>query len=116
MAHGIPVAAPGHLALTELIEDGESGVALPVENPLYGDDGLARFPHLLPPPRGYLEALREPSAAYVDAIAAALVRLAEDRDLYDRLAAGALGRVRGGVLSMERRREQLARIYGAAAA
>jgi glycosyltransferase involved in cell wall biosynthesis len=116
MAHGLPVAAPGHLALTELIEDGESGVLLPVENPLYGDDGLARFPHLLPPPRAYLDALREPSAGYVDGIAAALARLAEDRGLYDRLAAGALERVRTGVLSMQRRRAQLARIYGDAVA
>jgi glycosyltransferase involved in cell wall biosynthesis len=77
---------------------------------------LARFPHLLPPPRAYLEALREPSSAYVDGIAAALVRLAEDRALYDRLAAGALERVRHGVLSMERRRDQLSRIYRAAIA
>jgi glycosyltransferase involved in cell wall biosynthesis len=114
MAHGLPVAAPGHLALNELIEDGASGVLFATENPLYGDDGLCRFPHTLPPPRHYLEALKTPGESYVDGIAAALVRLAEDRDAYDRLAAGALDRVRSGPLSMDRRREQLARIYTAA--
>jgi len=108
MAHGLPVAAPGHLALNELVEDGGSGALFAIENPLYGDDGLARFPHLLPPPRHYLQALRRPSEAYVDGIAAALTRIDED---YDRLAAGALEQVSG---SMERRREQLGRIYESA--
>src|SRR4051812_8325115 len=43
MAHGLPVLAPAHLALRELVEDGVSGLLFASENPLYGDDGLARF-------------------------------------------------------------------------
>jgi glycosyltransferase involved in cell wall biosynthesis len=113
MAHGLPVLAPAHLALKELIEDGESGLLFPHENPLYGDDGLSRFPHLLPPPRDYLEALKSPSEPYVAGIAAALERLTPD--LYDRLAAGALERVRSGPLSIERRRAALQSIYEDAA-
>jgi glycosyltransferase involved in cell wall biosynthesis len=109
MAHGLPVVAPGHLALNELIEDGESGIHFAPENPLYGADGLSRFPHLLPPPHDYVEALKAPSEPYVAGIADALERVNE---LYDRLAAGALERVRSGPLSMERRRAALARIYG----
>jgi glycosyltransferase involved in cell wall biosynthesis len=115
MAHGLPVLAPGHLALEELVEDGESGLLFETENPIYGDDGLARFPHMLPPPRHFLEALKQPSEPYVDRIAGTLARLAEDRELYDQLAAGALERVRTGVLSVERRRAALGRIYGDAA-
>jgi glycosyltransferase involved in cell wall biosynthesis len=108
MAHGLPVVAPGHLALNELVVHERSGLHFASENPLYGDDGLSRFRHLIPPPASYLEALKHPSAAYVDGIAGALSRL-HDAELYDRLAAGALAQVSG---SMERRRAQLARIYG----
>jgi glycosyltransferase involved in cell wall biosynthesis len=103
MAHGLPVIAPGHLALNELIDD-DSGVRVAGENMLYGDDGLCRFDFTNPLPAAYLHALRHPGEGYVDGIADALERL--DRD-FDRLARGALERVRD---SMERRRDQLARI------
>ena len=108
MAHGLPVVAPGHLALNELVVHERSGLHFAPENPLYGDDGLSNFRHLIPPPASYLEALLEPSEDYVDGIVRALERLHEPA-LYDRLAAGALAQVSG---SMERRRAQLARIYG----
>jgi glycosyltransferase involved in cell wall biosynthesis len=108
MAHGLPVVAPGHLALNELVVHERSGLHFAPENPLYGDDGLANFRHLIPPPASYLEALKHPSDGYVNGIAHALERL-HDAGLYDRLAAGALAQVTG---SMERRRAQLARIYG----
>ena len=39
MGHGLPVIAPGHLALNELIGD-DSGLLFPPRNMLYGDDGL----------------------------------------------------------------------------
>ncbi len=110
MAHGLPVLAPGHLALNELIGD-DSGLRFAPENMLYDDDGLANFTFSAPLPASYLEALRHPSEGYVDGIAAALTRLAADDALYERLASGALARVTG---SMERRRDELARIYGAA--
>jgi glycosyltransferase involved in cell wall biosynthesis len=105
MAHGLPVIAPGHLALNELIDD-DSGVRFGPENMLYGDDGLCRFDFTNPLPASYLQALREPSDHYVDGIVDALQRVEAD---YDRLARGALERVSG---SMDRRRDQLARIYG----
>ena len=57
MAHGLPVLAPGHLALNELIGD-DSGLRFAPENMLYGDDGLCRFPFTVPMPAHYLEALR----------------------------------------------------------
>ena len=107
MAHGLPVLAPGHLALNELIDD-DSGVRFAGENMLYGDDGLCRFDYTNPLPSAYLDALRHPSDAYVDGIVEALRTVDAD---YDRLAAGALARVTG---SMDHRRDQLARIYGAA--
>jgi glycosyltransferase involved in cell wall biosynthesis len=107
MAHGLPVITPGHLALNELVDD-DSGLRFKPENMLYGHDGLARFPVTRPLPASYLEALQHPSEDYVDGIAAALTRLAEDRALYDRLAAGALNKVRP---SIARRRAQLAELY-----
>lgn len=110
MAHGLPVLAPGHLALNELIGD-DSGLRFSPENMLYDDEGLCRFPFTMPLPASYLESLRHPSEAHVDEIAATLTRLADDDALYDRLAAGALARVTG---SMERRRDQLAQIYTSA--
>ncbi len=114
-AHGLPAIAPRHLALTETIEDGVSGLLFPAENMLYGDDTRLRFRHVLPPPRSYLEALRRPSAGYVDGIAASLARLAEDAALYDRLAEGAFAAVRDGALSIERRSRLLGELYDAAA-
>jgi glycosyltransferase involved in cell wall biosynthesis len=110
MAHGLPVIAPGHLALDELIGD-DSGLRFAPEHMLYGDDGLCVVPFTAPLPADYLEALRHPSERHVDGIAEALTRLAHDAALYERLSAGALARVTG---SMERRREQLARIYAGA--
>lgn len=110
MAHGLPVIAPGHLALNELVDD-DSGLRFGPENMLYGDDGLCNYDFTMPIPASYLESLRHPSEAHVDDIAAALTRLAADDALYDRLAAGALAKVTG---SMDRRRAQLAQIYGAA--
>jgi glycosyltransferase involved in cell wall biosynthesis len=110
MAHGLPVLAPGHLALNELIGD-DSGLRFTPENMLYDDDGLCRFDFTNPMPASYLEALRNPSEAYVDGIAAALTRIANDDALYARLAHGALARVTD---SMAHRRDQLAAIYTAA--
>jgi glycosyltransferase involved in cell wall biosynthesis len=105
MAHGLPVIAPGHLALNELIDDA-SGVRFAGENMLYGDDGLCRFLYTNPYPASYLEALRHPSDAYIDGIVDALHTVDKD---YDRLAAGALAKVKHG---MDERRALLARIYG----
>jgi glycosyltransferase involved in cell wall biosynthesis len=113
-AHGLPVLGPDHQAIPELIADDETGLLFGSENPLYGADGLGRFPHVLPPPRAYMDALARPSDAYVDTIVSALARLAEDRALHARLAAGALARVRTGMFSIEQRRELLGRIYAAA--
>ena len=114
MAHGLPVLAPRHLALTELIEDGESGLLFPPENMLYREDTRCRFGHAIPAPRSYLEALARPSEGYVGGIADALARLAEDGALYERLAAGSLATVVSGRLSIPRRRAALGEIYEAA--
>ena len=114
MAHGLPVLAPRHLALTELVRDGESGLLFEAENMIFGEDTSCRFPHALPPPRRYMDALRSPSEGYVDGIAAALARLVEDSDLHARTAAGALAEVNSGRFSVERRREALSEIYTAA--
>lgn len=114
MAHGMPAIATRHFAVPELIEDGTSGLIVAVENPLYGEDGLCRFDRTLPPPRRFMEALRKPSGSYVEGIADALARLAADRELYARLAAGAFEQVRSGRSSLVRRRQQLAKIYAAA--
>jgi glycosyltransferase involved in cell wall biosynthesis len=116
MAHGLPVLAPRHLALTETVVEGESGLLFDAENMLYREDTRCAFRHVLPPPRAYLEALQRPSGAYVASIAAALTALAEDRDLHARLAAGALASVRDGALSIARRRDALQAVYDAAAA
>ena len=116
MAHGLPVIAPGHLALNELVQDGISGLLFAPENPLYGDDTACRFEHTLPPPRSFLEALSAPSDSYVDRIADTVATLAEDRQLRDRLADGALREVLTGRFSIQRRQEALGRIYAAAAA
>ncbi len=115
MAHGLPVIAPGHLALNELVRDGHTGLLFAPENTLYGDDTACRFPHSLPPPRRFLRALGEPSDVYVTGVATALTKLIEDPDLHGRLAAGALEEVRSGRFSIERRRETLREIYAAAA-
>lgn len=111
MAHGMPVLATRHFAAGEIVEDEVSGIVVDGENRLYGDDGLCRFPHTLPPPRAFRRALRAPSEPYVDRLAGALVRIAEERGLHERLAAGALARVSDGPLSMTRRRSDLERIY-----
>jgi glycosyltransferase involved in cell wall biosynthesis len=116
MAHGMPVLATRHFAVPELVEDGVSGIVVEAENPLYGPDGLCRFERTLPPPRAFRRALTEPSQAHVERLAEALVRLAEEPGLHERLAAGALTRVRDGPLSVDRRREALGRVYRAALA
>jgi glycosyltransferase involved in cell wall biosynthesis len=113
MAHGLPTVAPGHLALNELIEDGVSGLLFAPENPLYGEDTACRFPHTLPPPRRFLEALQSPSEGYVDGVAETLCRLVEDRSLHARTAAGALDEVTSGRFSVERRRQALSEVYSA---
>ena len=114
MAYGLPVVAPRHLALNELIQDGVSGLLFRPENPLYGDDTACRFSHTLPPPRRFLEALRKPSERYVDGVAERLAALIEDRELHSRLAHGALEQVRTGRFSIDRRRESLEQIYTSA--
>jgi glycosyltransferase involved in cell wall biosynthesis len=111
MAHGIPVLAARHFATPEIVEHEVSGLLCTGENTLYGDDGLCRFERTLPPPHSFRRALAAPSDAYVDRLAGGLARLVEDRGLHERLAAGALARVREGPLSVVRRREALGRIY-----
>jgi glycosyltransferase involved in cell wall biosynthesis len=116
MSYGLPVLAPRHLALTETVRDERSGLLFPPENMLYRADTQPAFRHLLPPPRRYLEALRHPSEGYVQGIAAAIARLAEERGLHERLAHGAFDSVAHGALSIGVRRDRLAEIYRAAAA
>ena len=116
MAHGLPVVAPRHLALTETVEDEVSGLLFPPENMLWREDTRCRFKHTIPVPSSYLESLRTPSEGYIRGVAATLARIAEEPGLYERLAGGALESVSSGRLSMERRRALLADIYGAAAA
>jgi glycosyltransferase involved in cell wall biosynthesis len=111
MASGVPVLATKHFAVPELVEDDVCGMLVEGENLLYGDDGLCRFDHTLPPPRSFREALASPSQAYVSRLAGGLVRIAEDPDLHQRLAAGALSRVTTGPLSMDARRSTLADVY-----
>jgi glycosyltransferase involved in cell wall biosynthesis len=111
MAHGMPVLATRHFATPELVEDGVSGLLVEGENLLYGEDGMCRFDRTLPPPRSFRRALSSPSEEYVTRIADALARLAEEGDLYERLAVGALARVLDGPLSVARRREALGRVY-----
>jgi glycosyltransferase involved in cell wall biosynthesis len=115
MAHGLPVIAPAHLALNELVDDGASGILFAPENPLYGDDTACRFEHTLPPPRRFLDALRSPSSGYVDGIANALSALAENREMRDQLAEGALAEVLTGKFSIQRRKEALGDVYRATA-
>jgi glycosyltransferase involved in cell wall biosynthesis len=111
MAHGLPVLATRHYAVPELVEDGVSGIVVAAENPLYGDDGLCRFDHTLPPPRSFRRALAAPSQAYVQRLAGGLARVAEERELHESLAAGALRRVTDGPLSVRARQEALERVY-----
>ena len=116
LAHGIPVLAPRHLALTETVQDGLSGLLFKAENMLYGPDTRCAFRHVLPPPRRYLEALRKPSEAYVRGIAEALARVAGEPGLHEQLAGGAFEAVRSGRLSIDRRRALLGELYAATAA
>ncbi len=111
MAHGMPVLGARHFAVPEIVEHDVSGLVFAGENPLYGDDGLCRFERTLPAPRSFRRALGNPSDEYVERIATELARLADDRELHARLAAGAFERVRDGALSIGRRREELGRVY-----
>lgn len=111
MAHGMPVFAAQHFAASEIVEDDVSGLLFESENLLYGEDGLCRFARTLPPPRSFRRALAAPSDAYVQRLADHLARLADDRALHERLAAGAFERVRDGALSIDRRREALGEVY-----
>ena len=115
LAHAIPVIAPRHLALAETVADGTSGLLYAPENMLYGADTRIAFRHTLPVPAHYVDALAHPSDALVQRIAAQIVRLAEDANLYGRLSHGALASVASGALSMRRRRAELAEVYAAAA-
>jgi hypothetical protein len=83
---------------------------------LWNADTRCQFKHTLPQPEHYLQALRHPSPGFVTGIAAILARLAEEPGLHERLAAGAWESVRSGHLSVSRRREILAEVYGAATA
>lgn len=116
MAHGMPVLASDHLALTESVHDHRSGLLFPAESMLYRADTQLAFRHVLPPPRRYLQALRDPSERYVTGIADAIARIASEPDLYNTLAAGAFESVRSGSLSLDRRRDALAEVYAATAA
>jgi glycosyltransferase involved in cell wall biosynthesis len=111
MAHGLPVLAPRHLAFTELVDDGVSGLLFDTENQLYGTDTVCRFPHTLPPPASYMRALQTPSAEYVDAIAQNIMRLCDEPELHTHLARGALASVVSGRFSIDNRREALRQVY-----
>ncbi|MEI2703306.1 MAG: glycosyltransferase family 4 protein [Baekduia sp.] len=115
MSYGVPVLAPDHLALRELVEHRGSGLLFGAENMLYGEDTRCAFAHTLPPPRRYLEALRMPTPSYVEGIAAAIAELAADPELLATCAEGALRSVTTGRLSIGRRRDALTEIYAAAA-
>lgn len=114
-AWGLPVLGPAHQAVPELVLDGVSGLLFATENPLYGPDGLARFDHLLPPPKAYMAALERPTDGYVATITRAIVELASDAGLHERLAARAFEDVARGRFSMQRRRELLQDVYARAA-
>jgi glycosyltransferase involved in cell wall biosynthesis len=116
LAHGVPVVATRHFAVPELVEDDVSGLLIEGENLLYGEDGLCRFAHTLPPPRSFRDAIAKPTDAYVSRLADALAGLAEEPGLHERLAAGALARVTDGPLSMDARRSALGAAYRAALA
>jgi glycosyltransferase involved in cell wall biosynthesis len=112
-ASATPVLAPNHHALPEMISDGVSGLLFQPENSFFSPNGRPRFALTAPPaaPLSFVRALEKPSDAYVDRIANQLARLAEDPDLVERLTAGALEQITHGPFSVERRREQLRRIY-----
>lgn len=113
MAAALPVVAPDHQSLPELVQDGVSGLLFPHENSLFGPDARPRFRLFLPPatPRSFLRALESPSDGYVDGIAERLARIAERPDEYERLSAGALEQVTEGACSVDRRRRLLGEIY-----
>ncbi|HMS73223.1 MAG TPA: glycosyltransferase [Baekduia sp.] len=115
MSYGVPVLAPNHLALAELVTDGVNGALFPAENMLFGTDTSCIYRHTLPPPRAYLEALRTPGASYVDGIAEALTSLADDPGRLSDLSDGALVTVTDGLLSVRRRATALQELYDAAA-
>jgi glycosyltransferase involved in cell wall biosynthesis len=115
MAHGMPVLAARHFATPEIVEHGVSGLLFEAENTLYGPDGRCLCPRTLPTPRSFRDALTRPGHAYVQEIAVALARVAEDPALHESLAAAALERVRHGALSIQQRRKALGRIYSATA-
>ena len=118
MAAAVVPVASDHFAVPEMVEHGVSGLLFEAENSKYGSDGRARFPRFLPArwPPSFLRALASPSDAYVDRVAGALARVAEDPALYARLSEGALEGVRTGPLSVERRRRELAEVYEGALA
>jgi glycosyltransferase involved in cell wall biosynthesis len=116
LAHGLPVIAPDWLAYRESIHHDVSGLLFPAENMLWDGDMRCNFRHTIPVPTRYVRRLRFPSEAHVRGIAVSLQRLAEDRDLHARLAAGALDSVMRGHLSIGYRKRLLGDIYAAAAA
>lgn len=113
MAASMPVVAPDHHALPELVEDGVSGLLFDHENSLFLPDARPRYPLFAPPaaPRSFLRGLASPSDAYIDRITEQLTRVAEDPDEYERLSAGAIDSVTGGLFSIERRRQRLGDLY-----
>jgi glycosyltransferase involved in cell wall biosynthesis len=112
-AAATPVLAPNHHALPEMVTDGISGLLFRPENSFFLPSGRPRFRLFAPPVAGqsFLRALGKPSDAYVEGIAQQLARLAEDTDLVERLAAGALEEVTQGRFSVERRQKQLEMVY-----
>lgn len=112
-AAALPVVAPDHHALPELVEHEVSGLLIPHENSLFGPDARPKHRLYIPPavPRSFFRQLEKPSDEYVDSIAGALARLAERPDEYEQLSAGALERVTTGIFSVEHRRRRLAAIY-----
>jgi glycosyltransferase involved in cell wall biosynthesis len=113
LAAAMPVIAPDHHALPELVEDGVSGLLFPHENSLFLPNAQPRYRLFVPPvaPRSFIRGLGSPSEPYIERIATKLARLAEDRDEYERLSAGALASVVTGVFSAPRRRQELSEIY-----
>ena len=108
MAHGLPVLAPGHLALNELIDD-DSGVRFAPENMLYGDDGLCRFDYTNPLPSAYLASAADTRASPTSTGSSTRWSASTPTTTGSRRA-----RWPASAGSMDHRRAQLARIYGAA--
>ena len=116
MGYGLPVLAPNHLALSELVVHGENGLVFPPENMYWNADTSCSVRHSYPIPGSYLDRLANPSTKYLMGIAESITALAEDRQLLSQLSSGALATTSIGKLSVTERQRRLSEIYAAATA